>query len=182
MKWKVLSSAYLFTDRWFKVRKERCETPEGKIIDPYYVYDFTPWVGALPVTDEGKIVLIRQYRHALGEMCIEIPGGCVDPDDKDLEAAVSRELKEETGYTFRSFEYLGKVSPNPSTNSNLFHMFLATGGKRAGAQQLDEQEDIEVFEVTVEELKAMIRRNEIVQSMHISCMLYGLEELNQLSY
>ena len=182
MKWKVLSSEYLFADRWFKVRKERCETAAGKIIDPYYVYDFTPWVGALPVTEEGKIVLIRQYRHALAEVCIEIPGGCVDATDQDLEVAISRELREETGYTFSSFEYLGRVSPNPSTNSNLFHMFLAMGGKRAGRQELDEQEEIEVFEVTIDELKELLRANAIVQSMHISCMLYGLEKLNQLSY
>lgn len=182
MTWKVLSSKYLFSDRWFKVRKERCETPTGKIVDPYYVYEFTPWVGVLPITEEGKIVLIRQYRHALGEICIEVPGGCVDSNDKDLEAAACREVREETGYVFTAYQYLGKVSPNPSTNSNLFHMFLATGGKRMGEQQLDEQEEIEVFEVSVEELKAMLRANEIVQSMHISCMLYGLEKLNLLSY
>ena len=182
MKWKILSSEYLFNDRWFKVRKDRCETPGGKIVDPYYVYDFSTWVGALPVTEEGKIILIRQYRHALGEVCIEIPGGCVDDTDTSLEMAISRELEEETGYTFSSIEHLGKISPNPSTNTNYLHMFLARGGKKTGQQHLDENEEIEVLEITVEELKQLLRTNQILQSMHVSCILYALEKMGELRY
>lgn len=182
MKWQTLSSEYLFNDRWFKVRRERCLTPEGKIVDPYYVYDFSTWVGALPVTEEGKIVLVKQYRHALGETCIEIPGGCVDDTDTNLEEAIARELREETGYSFCSFDYLGKISPNPSTNSNLLHMFLARGGRKTSAQQLDENEEIEVLEVTVEELKNLLRSNQLLQSMHVSCILYGLERMGELRY
>ena len=182
MKWKTISSEYLFNDRWFKVRKEVCETPGGKIVDPYYVYEFATWVGAVPVTEEGKILMIRQYRHALGETCIEIPGGCVDSTDKDVEAAIARELLEETGYSFSSFEYLGKISPNPSTNTNLLHMFLAKGGKKVAEQQLDENEEIEIVLLTIKELKQLLRENKIVQSMHVSCIMYALEKLGELSY
>ncbi|MBI5373660.1 MAG: NUDIX hydrolase [Sphingobacteriales bacterium] len=182
MKWKVLSSEYLFNDNWFKVRRERCETPGGKIVDPYYIYDFSTWVGALPVTEEGKILMVKQYRHAIGETCIEIPGGCVDDTDADLEAAIARELREETGYAFSSFEYLGKISPNPSTNSNLMHMFLAKGGKKVTEQQLDDNEEIEVVEMSMEELKSLLRNNQLLQSMHVSCLLYGLEKMGELKY
>lgn len=73
MKWQILSSEYLFSDLWFKVRKDVCKTPQGKIVDPYYVYEFTEWVAAVPVTEDGKIVMIKQYRHGLGETCIEFP-------------------------------------------------------------------------------------------------------------
>ena len=121
MKWKILSSEYLFSDLWFKVRKDKCEAPDGKIIDPYYVYEFPNWVTALPVTEDGKIIMERQYRHALGEVCLELPGGCVDDTDKNFEEAIARELLEETGYSFPSYEYLGKISANPSTNNNLMH-------------------------------------------------------------
>ncbi len=82
MDWKILSSEYLFSDLWFKVRKDKCETPQGKIVDPYYVYEFPTWVTALALTEDGKVILERQYRHALGEICIEIPGGCVDDTDQ----------------------------------------------------------------------------------------------------
>lgn len=182
MKWKTLFSEYLFNDRWFKVRRERCETPGGKIVDPYYVYDFATWVGALPVTEEGKIIMIRQYRHAAGEVCIEIPGGCVDETDASNEAAIRRELLEETGYTFSQVDYLGKISPNPSTNSNYLHMFLARGGKKTSQQHLDENEEIEVIEMTMDELKHLLRTNQLLQSMHVSCILYGLEKMGELKY
>ncbi len=182
MKWKILSSEYLFSDLWFRVRKDRCETPQGKIVDPYYVYEFPTWVTALAFTEDGKIVLERQYRHALGEVCIEIPGGCVDDTDASLEEAIKRELLEETGYSFSSYEYLGKVSANPSTNNNLMHMFLARGGQKVAAQDLDHNEEIEIELATIEELKQMIRENKIVQAMHVTCILYALEKLGELKY
>ena len=182
MFWKILSSNYLFSDRWFKVRKDVCESPEGKIIDPYYVYEFPTWVGALPVTEEGKIIMVKQYRHALGEVCIEIPGGCVDDTDSGHEAAIARELLEETGYSFSSFEYLGRISANPSTNTNLLHMFLARGGVKTARQQLDANEEIEVVLLSMEELKTLLRENRIVQSMHVSCILYALEKMGELHY
>jgi len=182
MNWKILSSEYLFSDLWFKVRKDRCETPEGKIVDPYYVYEFPTWVAAVALTSDGKVILERQYRHALGEVCIEIPGGCVDDTDADLETAIKRELLEETGYSFSSFEYLGKSSANPSTNNNLMHMFLATGGTKVAAQELDHNEEIEIDLVTVDELKQMIRENKILQAMHVTCILYALEKMGELKY
>lgn len=182
MKWKVLSSEYLFNDLWFKVRKDVCETPEGKIVDPYYVYEFTEWVAAVPVTEEGKIVMIRQYRHAYGDVCIEFPGGCVDNTDKNFEESVKRELLEETGYSFTSFKSLGVISPNPSTNNNLMHMFLATGGKKIAEQILDQSEEIEVDLFTIDEVKQLIRENKIIQAMHVTCFLYAMEKLGELKF
>ena len=182
MKWKILSSEYLFKDRWLKVRKERCERANGVIVDPYYIYELPTWVTAFALTEDGKVVLERQYRHALGEVDIEIPGGCVDDTDKSLEDALARELLEETGYAFTSYEYLGKTSANPSTNSNLMHMFLARGGKKVAEQHLDGNEEIEVVLVTIDELKQMIRDQAIIQSMHVTCILYALEKLNELKY
>ncbi len=178
LKWKTLSSEYLFNDRWFKVRKDRCETPGGKIVDPYYVYEFPTWVAAVPITEDGKVVMVRQYRHALGETCIELPGGCVDDTDKNYEEAIARELMEETGYKFSSFENLGRISANPSTNTNLLHMFLARGGKKIAEQKLDENEEIEIVLLSIDELKLLVKENKIVQAMHLSCILYALERLS----
>lgn len=182
MKWKVLSSEYLFKDLWFKVRKERCETPDGRIVDPYYVYDFPDWVTAVALTEDGKVILEKQYRHALGTVDLEIPGGCIDDTDKNPQEAIERELMEETGYTFSSYEYLGKTSANPSTNSNIMHMFLAKGGKKIAAQSLDPNEEIEINLVTIDELKQLMRENNIIQSMHMTCIVYALEKLGELKY
>jgi len=180
LKWRIISSEYLFNDLWFKVRKDICETPSGKRIDPYYVYEFPEWVAAVPVMEDGRIIMVRQYRHALGEVCLEIPGGCVDSTDKDFQQAIARELLEETGYSFSSYDYLGKISANPSTNNNLLHMFLAKGGKRVSEQQLDGNEEIEVDFFTVEQVKELIRENKIIQSMHVTCIMYALEKMGEL--
>lgn len=182
MKWKILSSEYLFSDLWFKVRKDVCLTPGGKIVDPYYVYEFPTWVTAVPVTEDGKIVMIRQYRHALGEVCIEIPGGCVEDTDKNFQEAIARELLEETGYVFSSYDYLGKISANPSSDNNLMHMFLAKGGMKISEPQLDSNEELEVELFTIDEVKQLLRENKIVQSMHVSCILYAFEKMRKISY
>lgn len=182
LKWNILASEQLFDDLWFKVRKDTCEAPDGRIITPYYVYEFPTWVTALALTEDGQVILERQYRHALGEVCIEIPGGCVDPTDHSLEDAIARELLEETGYTFTSYEYLGKTSANPSTNNNLMHMFLARGGKKMASQNLDANEDIDVELTSIDQLKQMLRENRIMQAMHITCLLHGLNRLGELSY
>lgn len=182
LKWRTLSSEYLFNDLWFKVRRDICETPQGKIIKPYYVYEFPTWVTAVPVTGEGKIIMLHQYRHALGEICIELPGGCVDDTDNNLQEAMSRELLEETGYSFSSYEYLGKISPNPSTNNNLMHMFLAKGGTKIAEQQLDGNEEIEVELMSIDEVKTLLKENKIVQSMHVTCLMYALARLHELEY
>src|SRR3954468_3003547 len=92
--WKTLSSEYIFNDTWLRARKDRCERPDGKIVDPYYVMEYPTWVTAFALTANDEVILIKQYRHALGEVCIELPGGCVDASDKDYEQAVRREFLE----------------------------------------------------------------------------------------
>jgi ADP-ribose pyrophosphatase len=180
--WKILKSDYLFKDLWFTVRKDTCETPDGKIVSPYYVYEFPTWVTAVALTEDGKVVLERQYRHGIGETNYEIPGGCVDDTDKNNEEAIARELLEETGYAFTHYEYLGKTCANPSTNNNWMHMYLATGGKKVKEQELDHNEDIDIRLVSIEELKQLVRDNQIIQSMHVTTIMFALEKLGELKY
>ena len=96
MEWKTIASEYLFRENWFTVRKDTCLRPDGKRVEPYYVYEFPTWVIALALTREGKVVMERQYRHAIGLTAYELPGGCVDPEDPDLVSAVSREDRKST--------------------------------------------------------------------------------------
>jgi ADP-ribose pyrophosphatase len=179
MKWKILSSEYLYRETWFTIRKDICETPDGKIVDPYYVYEFPTWVSALAITADNKVVMVRQYRHGIQETILEVPGGCVDPTDKDFQEAIARELMEESGFEFNNYEYLGKVSPNPSTNTNWMHMFLATGGVKVNEQKLDHNEDIEVVLMEIDEVERLLDENKIVQALHSCTIMYGLKKLRQ---
>jgi ADP-ribose pyrophosphatase len=181
LKWKTLKSEYLFKDLWFTVRNDTCERPDGKIVSPYYVYEFPTWVTALAMTEDGKVILEKQYRHGIGEVNYELPGGCVDDTDNSLEEAIARELLEETGYTFTQYEYLGKTCANPSTNNNWMHIYLATGGKLVKEQELDDNEDIELHLVSLDELKQMITENQIIQSMHVTAIFYAFQKLGLLS-
>ena len=182
LKWKILSSEYLYKATWFTIRKDKCVTPDQKIIDPYYVYEFPTWVTAVALTENNQVIMVRQYRHALGETIMEIPGGCVDDTDPSLQAAIELELLEETGYTFTSYEYIGKISPNPSTNDNLMHMYIARGGKKVQEQQLDHNEEIEVYLFSIDEIKQMLKENKILQALHTTCLFYALNKLGYMNY
>ncbi len=182
LKWKTLSSEYLSHETWFTVRKDTCERNDGTIINNYYVFEFPEWATAFALTEEGKILMTKQYRQALGEVCLELPGGCVDETDASYEDGIKRELLEETGYEFDEIKPLGKISANPSTNTNLMHMFLATGGKKVKEQSLDHNEEIEVLELTFDELMQLIDENKIMQSMHLSTIYYALKSLGRLQY
>src|SRR3712207_6422475 len=128
MEWKVLESSYLHKEPWLTLRKEKCELPNGKIMPAYYILEYPTWVSALALTKDNKAVFVKQYRHGLGVVSLEVPGGVVDAGETP-DVAIKRELKEESGYVFESYEYLGKISPNPATSTNYMHMYLARGGE-----------------------------------------------------
>ncbi len=96
--WRIAGSRTIVKDRWTDLRADRCLTPAGTEIAPYYVLSYPDWVHVVAVTADDRMVLVRQYRHAVGETVLELPGGVIDASDRDPEAAARRELAEETGY------------------------------------------------------------------------------------
>ena len=181
MNWKVIESKYLFHQPWFTVRKDVCELPNGKQHSAYYILEYPAWATAFALTKRNEVVMVRQYRHGLGVVSTELPGGVVDAGETPAQA-ITRELLEETGYRFDSIECIGKIAPNPATSNNYMHMFLARGGEKIAHQQLDDTEDVEVLIVSIEEVKQLVRQNKIVQSLHTSCIFYALEHLGELQY
>jgi 8-oxo-dGTP pyrophosphatase MutT (NUDIX family) len=179
--WKVIASEYLHKEEWLTIRKDTCELSTGKIIPAYYVNEYLDWVNVFALTEDDRVIMVKQYRHGIGLMSTELPGGVTEAKETPEEAC-RRELLEETGYEFKSFEYLGKISANPATTNNYTHMFLASGGIKVADLNLDETEELEVVFYTIEEVKALIKRNEILQSLHVNCIVYALEKLGKLSF
>jgi 8-oxo-dGTP pyrophosphatase MutT (NUDIX family) len=182
LSWKQISSDYIIKDTWATVRADSCLRQDGKIIEPYYVYEFPDWVTAFAITKEGKVIVERQFRYALGQTHFEMPGGCVDKEDATLQDAIARELLEETGYAFNHYEFLGSSSANPSTNANLMHFFLATGGEKIALQNFDEGEDIDVYLMSIEEVIDLVKNNQIIQSMHQELITKALLKLGRMQY
>jgi len=181
MEWKLLSSEYISRHKYFNARRDRCEMPDGKVVDPYFVVEIPPSSCALAITEDEKVLMVRQYRHPIAQTILELPGGFVD-EAEDPGIAVLRELLEETGYEFPSFKYLGKVAANPGVLSGFTHLFLATGGKKVSAQHLDDNEQIEIVLVPLEQVREMLNNNEIVQSLHVSCLFYAFRELDKTEH
>lgn len=163
--WKVLTSEYLARRPWFTVRHERLELPDGQQVPDYYVFEYPDWINITAITRDGRFVLIDQYRHGLGETDYEIPAGVSEPTDASMLAAAQRELAEETGYGGGEWQLLTVVAPNPATQNNLTHCFLATGVERIGEQHPDPTEDLRVHLMTRREVLGLLRRNEIRQAL-----------------
>ena len=181
MHWKTLSTTYISNHIYFTARQDRCERADGTIIDPYFVVELPPTATALAITEKNEILLVEQYRHPIGEVILETPGGFIDPGE-DAVTGMKRELLEETGYAFPTIEYLGKIAANPALLNNFTSLFLATGGVKVKAQQLDHNEEINVKLVILDELISMLQRFEIKQSLHANCVFYALLKLGKLRF
>jgi 8-oxo-dGTP pyrophosphatase MutT (NUDIX family) len=153
--------------------------PNGHIVEDYYVLEYNNWVNAVAVTEDNKILMVKQYRHAAEIVSTELPGGVIDGDETP-EQAIRRELLEETGYQFDDFELLCMTYANPSTANNQTRCFLARGGKKVQEQTLDDQEEIVVVPHPVEEVKELLLTNQIVQALHCAGLFYALVKLGAL--
>ena len=121
-------------------------------------------VCVLPLTDDGEVICVRQYRYACEKVVLEIPAGKLEADEwDDICGAALRELKEETGATPSHLIYLGMVHPNPALLSEQIHIFFARG-LTFGDQKLDVDEFLECLKIPFDEMLSMVERGEIVDA------------------
>jgi len=169
-------------EKWFKVRKDKAQLPNGKILDDYFVWESGDVVMVVPLTPQGKFILVKQYRHGVGETMIEYPAGYVDGKEKTLEAA-KREMAEETGYQLENLELLAKTIHQPTKENGVVSIYLArTSDKKVEQVNPDESEDIEILERKPEEILEMIRRGEIWADGTISATFFAFDKLGLLQF
>ena len=156
---KTLTSELIFDGKVVHLYKDTVTLPDGGTS----VREIVRHVGAvciLPLTDEGEVILERQYRYAVGQTLVEIPAGKLDSPDEDPREAALRELREETGYVPSELIDLGEYYGSPAIMGERIRMYLARG-LRKGAQELDEDEFLEIFTLPLETLVAQIMAGEI---------------------
>ena len=174
--WQRLRSERLFETPYFVLRSDRLRLPDGVIKDPYYVIERPDAAIIFPLTKEGEVILVRQFRPPLERMELGLPAGLVEPGEKP-EAAARRELLEETGYAGGEWEPLGSLASSPSLKDNWAYLFLARGVEETSAPDPDEHELVEVVRVSVEDILGLIRGGQIVSSSGVAAIMLALERL-----
>jgi len=171
---KVNSKDTLYEGRVFKLLRENVTLDNGVTVD----LDIIRHPGAsamIPMSGNDNVILIKQYRHAIGDFIWEIPAGTLDPNETPLECA-KRELIEETGFSANTWQKLGEITPVPGYSNELIHIFLANDLVPA-EQDLDKDEVLDVHEVPLGKAVEMIHEGAIRDSKTISGLFMAINRL-----
>ncbi len=161
MKNKVISSEQVYKGSIFNIRKDKVEINKNKT-SSLDVLEHQGAAAVVAINEDNKIVLVKQYRHAIERETIEIPAGKIDDNEEPMDTAI-RELKEETGYEIDNIEFLCELLPALGYSNERIFIYLARV-KNKGIQNLDFGEDIELMEVDLPTVISMINENIIKDS------------------
>lgn len=168
--WRLVVSEPVFDAGLFRVTKDRACSPRTGDERDFYVVHMVDWLMAVPLTVEGKLVMVRQYRHGSREASLEVPGGLHDGIGEQPEAGTARELAEETGYGGGELSFLGELRPQPALMSNRVRIYLAKSVHKSAQPRLDAGEDIEVVLLDRREVPARIASGEINNAMTVAAL------------
>ena len=156
--WETLDRHYLWQSRWYNLRQDRVRTAAGHEFT-YTLVEHPGAVWVVPVTGDGRVVLIWSYRHPVGDYCLEVPAGGLLPGQLPEEAA-RRELMEEIGGQPAAMQYIGRFYTSNGVSSEIAYVYLATGIE-LGEAHLEPTEDLEIRLVPAHEALCMARSGEI---------------------
>ncbi|NLY02798.1 MAG: NUDIX hydrolase [Rhodopirellula sp.] len=165
--WTLLDSRQIAQYPILRLREDRYRFEPSGAESRFIVCDTADWALIIATTLEGELILIRQYRHGVRQVVLEVPGGVLDAGESPEEAA-GRELREETGYEAGRIRYVGKMLPNPAINSARLHVVRAEDCRRVGPPQFDSFEQIEVVLRPLDAVPRMISSGEIDHALVIA--------------
>lgn len=178
--WRTLHSDYLVSTPFLRLRRDRIELPDGTIIEDYYVRESRGFTIIFALTPDEHVILVRQYKHGIGEYVLELPAGAIDPDEDPL-ACAARELAEETGYVSdRPLELVRTFITDPTNSDSRFHLYIAHACERRVAQDFDSTEDIRVELAPLADLRAMVRDGRINVNSHVASIYTILDARSAL--
>jgi ADP-ribose pyrophosphatase len=170
--WPKRSSKFLGDFRVFKVRSDEKVSPRTNEVHDMFVLECPDWVNVIPITPDGKMVLVEQYRHGSNTIELEVPGGVMDKTDASPIETACRELKEETGYEGENARIIGKVFPNPAIMSNSTYAVLIENCRHVCDVHFDSGEDLITRLVDVSEVRKLVADNKIRHSIVISALYH----------
>jgi ADP-ribose pyrophosphatase YjhB (NUDIX family) len=161
-KWKILKKEDVSPSKWFPVIRHKVELSDGTIIDDYFVSPLGNVAMVLPITTKNEIVLVKQYKHAIGEILIELPAG-FQQKGKSLEESALAELEEEVGIktTSDNLIFLGKTANNPTKTTHVTHCYIAMNLDFNSQQNLEITENIEILKIAPRKVLEMVKNEDI---------------------
>ena len=177
--WKTLSTEVAFETPWFKIQKQSLQTPTGAT-PTFYIHDTNDSVMCVCVTNDRHVLVERQYRPAIKRVSVDYPAGKLEDDDRSIEEAMLRELKEETGYQTSSFRKIGIIDKDPSFSTTRMHIFLAQGG-RPGQDDQEETESIVSNFVPASKILQLIQSGELACAYCVCATFLAFRELGWLA-
>ncbi len=169
-KWAIETENIEYQTPIFSLKRRKSSSRIQDKSGKFYIIDAPDWVNVLALTPKMDVILVKQYRHGIDEITLEIPGGAVDPVDGDPQKAAERELLEETGYRSVKWEHLGTVSSNPAIFTNYCHFYLATDCEKVSGQNLDHLEEIEIRTLSLKEFLGQVRDGSIHHSLIVAAV------------
>ena len=168
--WKIVDSQLAMDCKVFSVYRERVISPRTRKEVEIYRLTSNNWVNIIPITPEGNIVMVKQYRHGTRSFTLEVPGGLIDDSDTSPVEAGKRELLEETGYTSDHIELVGGMAPQPAIFNNILYTCVARDVRKVAEQNLDEGEDIDIKILSPSEIKDLISEGVINHALVIASL------------
>jgi 8-oxo-dGTP pyrophosphatase MutT (NUDIX family) len=170
-RWIPLETELLQECAVFTVSRTRTRSPNDGADHDFYRIDSADWVNIIPVTPEGEVVMVRQYRHGTREVTLEIPGGMVDPGETPAQAA-ARELLEETGFRVDEVVPIGSTSPNPALFGNRVYSYLGVGARCVGEIANEGSEETVVELVSEARLPEVLRSGGVDHALVLAAFLF----------
>lgn len=155
---RVVDTELAYEGSFLKVSRDHVRLPNGAVATREYIRH-PGAVVILPILDDGRILLERQFRYPMGRVFIEFPAGKIDPGEAPLDCA-KRELQEETGYTARDWQFLTTIHNAIAYSDEHLDLFIARG-LSAGPARLDDEEFLETFSATLPELMELVRSGQV---------------------
>jgi len=173
MKWSTLSTEQLINRPWLKARRDTVQLPNGKVYDEYYILSYPTWINVVAETEDGELILERQYRHGLGVVSTEICAGVVEEGETPLQAA-QRELEEETNLVAEEWVKMMEMVSTPGFCDEKITLFQAKNVTvQENAKPADEDEFVEILWMPLEEVMQKIQTGEIADAKTIIAAQYA---------